>query len=265
MTINILVTINKRYIDPLIVMLCSYTKNNPYPTTVYVMNTDLQEKDFNTIKEHLGSTIKLVDIKIDDRRLKNAPVSKKFPITMYYRLFAWKYLPKTIDKVLYLDPDIIIRGDIMDLYQLDLKKNDFAGATHVGFFVKVFNDIRLKIKYKNIYVNSGVLLMNLKELRRSSIDEQTIYTYIDKNKKKLFLPDQDIISSLYKNKILKIDTTIYNFTEKMLKKHSLEWVEKNTKIIHYCGKNKPWKKQYHGKLGKYYLKYAKEVKQKYNR
>lgn len=262
MIMNILVTINKNYIYPLIIMLYSYLKNNSYPTTVYVMNTDLKKEDFNQIQNSLGTSINLIDIKIDDHGLKDAPVSKKFPITMYYRLFAWKYLPKTIDKVLYLDPDIIIKGNIMDLYQLNLKQKYFAGASHVGFFIKVFNDARLKIKYKDIYVNSGVLLINLKELRKSSIDEQEIYTYIYKNKRKLFLPDQDIISSLYKNKILKIDTKIYNFTEKMLKKHSIQWVDKNTKIIHYCGKNKPWKKQYHGKLGKYYLKYEQELKEK---
>ncbi len=255
----ILVTINKNYIDPLMVMLYSYIKNNPYLTTVYVMNTDLEEKDLKKIRDHLDEKLKIVDIKVDDSGLQNAPVSKKFPITMYYRLFAWKYLPKNIDKVLYLDPDIIIKEDITDLYNTNLKENYFAAATHVGFFVKLFNDIRLHIKYKDIYVNSGVLLMNLKELRKSSISEKEIYIYIHKHKKKLFLPDQDIISALYNSKILKLDTTIYNFTEKMVNKYPLTWVEENTKIIHYCGKNKPWKKTYRGKLNSYYHQYEKEL------
>ena len=265
---NLLVTINKNYIYYLIIMLYSYLKNNSYKTTVYIMNTDLTKENINRIRKSLKNKIKIIDIKVDDSYLKKAPVSKKFPITMYYRLFAWKYLPKKIEKVLYLDPDIIIKGNLMELYQMNLENSYFAGATHVGIFVKILNDIRLKIKYKDLYVNSGVLLINLKELRKSSLTEQNIYTYIEKKKNKLLLPDQDIISALYKNKIIKIDATIYNFTEKMAKKTSLDWVEKNTKIIHYCGRNKPWRKSYHGKLNKYYLEYeqqiSREIAQEYN-
>lgn len=260
--IHILVTINRNYIYPLLIMLYSYIQNNPYQTTVFIMNTDLTEEDIRIIKESVDKRIEIRNIKIDDRKLQGAPVSKKFPITMYYRLFAYKYLPKNINKVLYLDPDIIIKGNLMDLYHLNMMDSYYIATTHVGCLVKYFNDIRLKIKHKNIYVNSGVLLMNLKALRKSVVNENTIYTYIDKNKRKLFLPDQDILSKLYQGKIQQIDASLYNFTEKMLKKYSLDWVDKNTKIIHYCGKNKPWKKKYYGMLNKYYLQYEQEVKLK---
>lgn len=241
-------------------MLYSLIKNNPDPITVFIMNKDLEKEDILYIKEALKNKIKIVDIKIDDKQLEGAPVSKKFPITMYYRLFAWKYLPKNIDKVLYLDPDIIVNKEIKELYNMDLKEDYFAASTHVGFFIKLFNDIRLKIKYRDIYVNSGVLVIHLKELRKSSISEQEIYTYIHKNKRKLFLPDQDVLSKLYRGRIRKIKAEKYNFTEKMLKNHSIDWVKKHISIIHYCGRGKPWLKNSSNKLKDIYLEYEENFK-----
>ena len=119
--INILVTINKNYINPLIVMLYSLIKNNSYKTNVYIMNKDLEKKDIDYISKKINSDfITIIDIKIDDSKLANAPVSKQFPITMYYRLFAHLYLPKNVNKVLYLDPDVIIDKNIMELYSINM-------------------------------------------------------------------------------------------------------------------------------------------------
>ena len=255
-----LVTINKNYIYPLLVMLYSLLKNNPYSITVYILHKDLEKEEITYIKNSLKNKLEVIDIKMDDRKLKGAPVSKKFPITMYYRLFAWKYLPKDVDKILYLDPDIIVNKDIMELYEIDLKEDYFAASTHVGFFIKVFNDIRLNIKYQDIYVNSGVLLMNLKELRKSFITEKEIYTYIHKNKRKLFLPDQDVLSKLYKGKIRKIEAKKFNFTEKMVKKRSISCVKNQISIIHYCGRKKPWLKDCTNKLKDIYLEYEEDFK-----
>ena len=256
---NILVTINRNYIEPLLVMLYSLIQNNKTDIVVYVLHNDLNKEDRNYIKENVNS--KVIFIRVDDDKLKQAPTFKKFPITMYYRLFAPIYLPKSVEKILYLDPDIIVKGDLSSLYNMDLKENLFAGATHVAWYVKVFNDLRLHISYKDIYLNSGVLLINVKEYRKVQNIEE-IYEYIRKNKRKLFMPDQDIISKLYKNKIKEIDASIYNFSLNLLKKYSKEYVKDHTKIIHYCGKEKPWKKDSKHKLKSYYQRYEKERKEK---
>lgn len=259
-TLNLLVTINKRYLNPLVVMLYSYIKNNSYKTNVYIMNTDLDGEDINYIYSRLNNKlIKVIDIKVNDQELSNAPVSKRFPITMYYRLFAYLYLPNDLERVLYLDPDLIVNQNILELYNLELNDNYYAGASHVKGMVKLFNDLRLGMKKDNPYINSGVLLINLSELRRSKITERDIYQYIHSNKYKLCLPDQDVLSKIYAGKIKLIDEKIYNATEKMIGTYSEAWMINNSKIIHYCGKNKPWNECYQGVLNKVYQKYASEV------
>ena len=58
--INILVTINKKYINPLIVMLYSLIKNNSYKTNVYIMNKDLEKKDIDYIREKVNSDLIII-------------------------------------------------------------------------------------------------------------------------------------------------------------------------------------------------------------
>ena len=112
----------------------------------------------------------------------------------------------------------------------------------------------------NVYINSGVMLMNIKLLRENQ-NRDEVYHFIKKNKNKLMLPDQDVISGLYGNKILPLDPYAYNMTEKLLnQKYFLphineRWIKENSVIIHYCGKNKPWNKKYKGSLNKFYQFY----------
>jgi len=104
------------------------------------------------------------------------------------------------------------------------------------------------------------MLMNIKLLRKEQNKEE-VYKFIKRYKNKLMLPDQDVISGLYANKVLPLDPYVYNMTEKLLNQayflpHVNErWIEENSVIIHYCGRNKPWKKDYKGSLNKYYLEY----------
>ncbi len=86
-----------------------------------------------------------------------------------------------------------------------------------------------------------------------------------KNKKRLILPDQDIINGLYSKAIKDIDELIYNFdarfyyyyklTNKM--KVDMDFVINHTAIIHFCGKKKPWLENYTGKFHSLYKHYEK--------
>lgn len=119
------------------------------------------------------------------------------------------------------------------------------------------------------YVNSGVMMMNLALLREQQNTEE-VFEYIREYKNRLIFPDQDVINGLYGDRIIPIDPKIYNLSERYYlfynlhpknKEHKidLEWVRRNTVIIHYCGKNKPWKENYRGKLGAFYQKFEQFI------
>lgn len=264
MKINILVTLNKAYLPYLISMIRSLNDSNPYEFDIYVFSNDISLFDINKYNKFLSNNNKYYIINIPKEKLNHAPITYRYPQEMYYRILASKYLPQKIDKILYLDPDIIIKGDILDLYNIDLTDKFFAGASNIQKILKRFNQIKNGASRKSEYINTGVLLMNLKELRLHQ-NEEEIYEYIEKRKHLLTLPDQDIINALYGEKIIVINRYIYNLSDRAITQHNLtklneepidlKWVDKNTKIIHYLGKNKPWKEDYHGILKVYYDKY----------
>lgn len=264
---NILVTLNSGYVKPLCVMLRSLIASHPDTEfDIYVANKSLTEEDFTFIKNKTSSAKCVIhDIKVDDCILQNAPVTDRYPHEMYYRIFAAKFLPETVDKILYLDPDLVVLKPLDDLYATDLGDNFFAAASHVGKPLQKLNEIRLKMETKGPYINSGVMLMNIKLMRtHQQFDE--VLGYIEKNKNILFLPDQDVISAVYCDKIMAIDPYIYNMTEKMMLspksiKNDVDfnWVDQNSAIVHYCGRNKPWKDNYNGVLDCFYNRFSYDI------
>ena len=163
-----------------------------------------------------------------------------------------------MDRVLYLDPDLVVLKPLDQLYNMDLGEYYFAAASHVGNILTKVNNLRLNTEDNAPYINSGVMLMNIALLRRQQ-DCRRVLEYIEKYKAFLLLPDQDVISALYSDKILKIDPLIYNMTDKLMvhpdavdRGVNMAWVAENTAIIHFCGRNKPWKDSYTGPLGYIY-------------
>ncbi len=257
--INILVTLDKNYIPYLNVMLYSLIKSNPDCFfDVYLLHSSLKQHNTSSTMQILGKNGNLIMIKANNIGLDDAPTTARYPKEIYYRIFAAKYLPSHLDRVLYLDPDIIVNGSVKELYKLDLKDYYFAAASHTGILMTAINSIRLDMEDNSPYINSGVMLMNLEHLRREqNIDD--VFYFIERRKSLLILPDQDIISSLYGSKIYALDTFRYNMTERLYKTHApfergfdLDWVKNNSVIIHYCGRNKPWKDGYSGQLDIFY-------------
>ena len=138
---NILVTLNKSYIKPLCVMLHSLLRSNPDTDfDVYVMNKTFDDEDYKYIDYVLNNEkITLHDIKVDDSALNGAPVTDRYPLEMYYRIFAARFLPEELDKILYLDPDLVVIKNIESLYNTDLGDSFFAAASHVGKSLQKIN------------------------------------------------------------------------------------------------------------------------------
>lgn len=257
--INILVTLDENYIPYLNVMLTSLLYSNPDCSfDVYLLHSSIPESA--TLETHniLNRSGRLISIQVNDVGLDDAPTTSRYPQEIYYRIFAARYLPQTLDRVLYLDPDIIVNGSIKSLYQMQLGDYFFAAASHTREFLRMVNGIRLNMDEESPYINSGVMLMNLELLRREQ-NYDDVFRFIEEMKNRLILPDQDIISSLYGSRIYALDTFRYNMTERLYKLHSpfekeldLDWVRKHSVIIHYCGRNKPWKEKYSGQLGSFY-------------
>lgn len=265
----ILVTLDRNYIPYLNVMLTSLLDSNPGEKfNVYLLHSSLEDADVATTRAILGENGELILVDAAQIDLEGAPTTSRYPKEIYYRIFAAKYLPRELERVLYLDPDLVVNGRIRPLYELELGESLFAAASHTGPLLHKVNELRLDMDEESLYINSGVMLMNLEKLREEQ-DLEAVFRFIEKRKNFLMLPDQDIISSLYGSRIYALDTYRYNMTERLYQLHApfehtlnLRWVEENAVIIHYCGRNKPWKENYVGQLGVFYRRAAEKMEKK---
>ncbi|MDD2496246.1 MAG: glycosyltransferase family 8 protein [Tissierellia bacterium] len=263
---NILVTLNSNYLKPLKVMLKSLFINNQREKfNIYLMHSSIKEGELLDINKFvLNNGHQLFIITVDNEHFNNAPVVMHYTKEMYYRLLAFKFLPTDLERILYLDPDIIVINEIGELYNVELSDYLYAAAFHDRISVKEINKLRLKPYKIEAYYNSGVLLMNL-NLQREKINEKEIYDFVEENKNKLVLPDQDIMNSLYSKYIKNVDEIIYNYDPRYYKYYKfiskgtidMDYVIKKTSIIHFCGKKKPWNKNYTGEFHSLYKHYEK--------
>ncbi len=261
---NILVSLDSNYIYPLCTMLRSLSKNcSESRIDLFVAFSSLTENDFLQMEKALHTVEHEIHrIAVGDELFADFPVLDRISKATYYRLLVGDILPAEVDRVLYLDPDIVINKNLEEFYSMDMKGCIIAGATHLFGILGTVNRMRLGIKRKHSYINAGVLLIDLKKWREVA-DANGILTYISKKHRTLFLADQDVVNALFWDKTLAVDERIYNLDEKTFsfysrkaagdKRIDLQWVRDNAVIIHFNGKHKPWKeKPYGGKLGDYF-------------
>jgi len=264
---NLLFAIDNHVVDQLLTTLYSITINTPNQKfDVYVIQKNELKKTPKILKfcERLG--LNYHPIILGETFLENAPVTNRYPETIYYRLLAQEYLPADLDRVLYLDVDILAINDLSALYQLDLDESLYAAASHSALSNNVtepLNKLRLGNYEAESYFNSGIMMLNLKAIR-DQVKSDDIFKYINDNKMALFLPDQDVLNGLYGHQIKKIPDELYNFDARRSPMYyalsngrwTLDWVIENTVFLHFCGRDKPWKKDYHNRYGGLYKHYA---------
>ena len=241
------------YLDVAIASLISNaSKNHNY--RIIVLNTGLKAENISKVKtnERDGFTIDFVDI---SSHLKNIKSHFKdvyhFSIVTYYRLFIASLFPQ-YDKVIYLDCDLVVLGDISKLYYTPIGDNILGAAPeqyvqNTAEF-RSYASIALGVNPDD-YVNAGVLLINLKEFKKNNIEEK-FTEMITKYNFDLLDPDQAYLNYLCQDKI-------YMLPNGWNKEPLPLPCEGEKNIVHYALYKKPWQDD-DVMDGEYFWHYAKE-------
>ena len=244
------------YIPFLDVAIASLIENasKEYNYKLIVLNTGLDPENIAKVmkNECPGFEIEFVDIseQLEDIKAKLKDVYH-FSIVTYYRLFIASLFPQ-YDKALYLDSDLVVMGDISELYNTDLGDNILGACPEE--FVQNTPEFRLYAKIAlgvdpDTYVNAGVLVMNLAEFRKNKIEKKFI-KLITKYDFDLLDPDQAYLNYLCRDKIL----VLPNGWNK--EPFDIIPCEGKKNIVHYALYKKPW--QYDDTPdGEYFWEYAK--------
>lgn len=185
----------------------------------------------------------------------------------YLRLMLHRLLPE-VDRILYMDVDVLICGSLLPVWQTDITSQALAAVKGaVNFSDKwEWNSDRPYWKLlegqKGKYINAGVTLLNLEEIRKQRLEVQ----WNELAKEKLYYQDQDILNITCRDKIIYLppkynrlaymDKEDYNrfVEEKIFLPAECEEALKSPVIIHYAG-DKPWKR-YDTNLGSLWWNYV---------
>lgn len=233
---DILVTLDEGYLMQLRVMLTSLYLNHPNELCrVYLLHSRIPDVRLRELGKGLRALgCELHPVRVDSRLFEKAPVTKQYPQEMYYRLLAARLLPEDLERVLYLDPDVLIINSLKPLWEVEMGDFLFAAASHTGK-TEIANSVnRLRLGTDRNYYNSGVLLMELGNCRRAIVPED-VFRFVEDHAAELVLPDQDVLNAMYGSRILEIDDFRWNYDARNYTSYymrsagdaNLEWVMRN--------------------------------------
>lgn len=260
--IPIAMATDNNYVEPTLVAMTSMLENKAKDTRLdfYLMISGMvTQKNKNSLKKlqklYNNCSVKLIDMK--NRFSSNYIAPSHITTPTYYRLCLPSLLPQ-IDKILYLDGDIVVTRDLWQLYNTNLEDSYIAGVKAFGQQTWVLNKSlnyaqKLGVRDLTQCINAGVLLMNLKQMRKDNL-ENKFNKYVPTLKKRgLVLNDQDVLNAVCYDKI-KFLSPIYNaFQHVKFSYYNMpilidcyepqEFKEAclNPAIIHYTSSKKPWK------------------------
>lgn len=252
--IHVVFTIDKNYAQHCAVALASLFFNNASEDFYIHIITD--EPDASAIvklKRFLSSYSDCHHsiIAISHSAIRDAPVTHHISLATYFRLFIPETLPTELDRVLFIDSDIIIRHNIRSLWEIDLD-----GCTHAGSIAAGMDDYpsELGLPPNTLYFNAGMLLINLKAWRGLNLFERGC-KLLKEEPERLKWWDQDVLNILLYDSWKAIDLTwnaqpfIFDGTLNSESSHYERYQRfnylkalNNPSIVHFVGggSSKPW-------------------------
>ncbi len=208
---------------------------------IVVLHEDMNEENRSKI-----SALEKENVKIDfipmkkgletvTDRMSNRLRCDYFTLTIYFRLFIPAMFPE-YDKAVYIDSDVVLNSDIAELYDTNIGDNYIAACPDFSIqeIQPLVNYVENAVGVKKIeYINSGVLLMNLKALREKSFDSHFL-SLLNTYHFDSIAPDQDYINAMCNGKILYLPELWDAMPNDS--KPELE----APKLIHYNLFSKPW-------------------------
>lgn len=302
---NIMIVTNSKYLKPAYVMLYSLFVNHEHETMdIYLPYEDLTNEEITGLKSFAGkfSDKNLYPLYVGEEFKKKVTSRNGINVETYYRILGMKLLPEDLDRILYLDVDMIIKGTLKDLYDMDLSGVPFVACEDIFGIINGFHETnkrRLGIPAEYSYFNAGVMLYNLEYLRENHAAERMLES-IYENYERYEYNDQDVMNELYYDKVVFAGWDEYNCPpiwcylnknslssgrvefadydeicrrvrepEQMLEMYQniTEQIYQSARVIHYLGDTKSWsstrkESKLYDLFDKAYVEYEDEMKKK---
>lgn len=250
MKINVCLATDENYLNYMATTIVSILSNAGKEDTFsfYILCNDISDKSkdyIRALKKFKDFDINFIDMNISD--FESFPAGgPHISNTTYYR-YKIADICKDIDKIIYLDCDIIVKTSLKELFEEDLSEYYLGGVEDIGYYY--WKNYNPDFIYKEgFYINAGMLLINLNAWRDNNIGEK-LMDFTTKHHDELAIGDQDVINQVCFGKIKPLsykwnvqDSFYREKPEREFNPNCNEIIKaaENPAVIHYTNKSKPW-------------------------
>ena len=265
---NIVYSTSDYFVKPTIVSIVSLLNHNRV-TNIIILYSELSESSKDLLFSKISSKTNIVFLQCDSlisSKLSKYKLKKvRGNWNTYLRIFIPDLLPQ-YERILYIDSDTLIKGDISNLYDINFKDTYFAAVIDHVACSKYANIENKEVLEVGDYYNCGILLMNNSKLVEINFTNEVL-SFLDKTNMTFRVADQSIINFLYSHKFQSIDVGynfyaglhyLNSFASKLVLNIDYTNYHKDLnkiKIIHFIGHwfERPWFKKHSSLFSKEYL------------
>ncbi|MFL2028970.1 glycosyltransferase family 8 protein [Loigolactobacillus zhaoyuanensis] len=253
--IKIAATANHKFCTPLMTLYVSILEQNSAVDFEFFIIDDalepLDHRYLNTLCQQYTNCKKITFLRVDPQAYRKAATSQRIIQAAYYRID----LPETLSnesRLLYLDCDMICRGDLRPLWRQDLHGN-IIGAVEDAGYVEARLDKMNVPHQKRRYFNSGLMLIDVAHWRQQKIS-QRVKAFIAAHPDQLRYHDQDALNAILADRWFVLHPK-YNVQSRLIwreQQHRQPAEERRNEaarqapvLLHYSGYRKPWNQADH--------------------
>lgn len=226
---------------------------HPHPVQLFIIDGGISSANRRRLEQTFGSRVELRWLTADLTQVQSLYLSGHLSSASYYRLLIPELLPESATKAIYLDSDLIVQGDLLELWNKDLG-GYFALAVR-DFTIQTVSSEQGLLNYQDLgippetgYLNSGVLVINLEQWRQFKITQRAI-AYIQNYPHFIRWHDQDGLNALFAGNWGELDprwnrpSTLHrcrSWQDTPYSKSVYEQLLNQPHIIHFVESGKPW-------------------------
>ena len=244
------------YVRPLAAMVQSVLSNRASrrEIDVFVLAGEIEPDDRSKLSEswtRQQATAHWLDAR--DSQFAGVPLWGRMPVTTYYKLAVTDLLPAGVDRVIWLDSDLIMLGDVGVLWEADLGSHHLLAVQdrvvpYVSSPFGISHWATLGLDRRAKYFNAGVMVVDVERWRRERVPQQVI-EYLRTNHSEVYFWDQEGLNAVLAERWGELDerwncnVTVPGVYESMLaaaRSNGSSGSDSGPWVLHFSGNLKPW-------------------------
>ncbi len=272
--INLVVASDDGYVMPLAATVRSALSNlDPeYTLQVYVLDGGISEEHRVRLEKSWQADNIVVQWLNPEGMLPDLMISGYISEATYLRLLIPQLLPETVEKVIYLDCDLIVLKDLTELWQIPIDDAPLLAAQDVSapyvsspMGLRLYKELGLEADAK--YLNAGVLVINVALWREEAIAAD-IFRYLAEKREFVQFHDQDGLNAILSGRWKVLDSRwnqmsqIFGYASweaSPFDQSTFEKIVKDPFIVHYSSSHKPWQSEYTNRNRTFFFRYLDDT------